>query len=221
MKKILLTIITLLLTSFGMAFAGDNFLNTVILEGTDNGTYNIILRSDSVASVKRVLDGNNAITLEVKGLIASDNLSTLYKNTSMANSVTVENSGNNSVKVHVKGNNVAKSNIIFESPASAPIVVPDKPSNKAKIWTVFAGLLLCVLFAKSRNIKVDSKAKIKAAVEKNMRDREIAMYKNYRREMLTIPSIDRKVTNPRLKQTIRKADTIRHLQRNNRNLVKY
>lgn len=46
-----------------------------------------------------------------------------------------------------------------------------------------------------------------------MRDREIAMYKNYRKELLTIPSIDYKVKNPRVKEAIRRADTIRHLQR--------
>jgi hypothetical protein len=39
------------------------------------------------------------------------------------------------------------------------------------------------------------------------------MYKNYRKEFLVKPSIDYKVTNPRIQQAIRRADTIRHLQR--------
>ena len=69
------------------------------------------------------------------------------------------------------------------------------------------------IFSKLRDIKVDTRAKVREAVQKNMRDREIAMYKNYRREMLTIPSIDYKIKNPRLKKVIRRADTIRHLQR--------
>ncbi len=62
-------------------------------------------------------------------------------------------------------------------------------------------------------MKANSKERITAAVQKNIRDREIAMYKTYRREMLTKPSIDYKITSPRMKQAIRRADTIRHLQR--------
>ncbi len=213
MKKIVLTIITILLTVYTAAFAADNFLNTVILEGTGSENYNIILRSDAIASVKRIVENPNKITLEIRGLTASENLSTAYKNTPAANGIIVENSGNNFVKVHVRGKNIAEANVIFDSPAAAPVVVPDGISKNTVCWSILAGLVLCIILAKSRNIRVDSKAKIKAAVQKNMRNREIEMYKNYRRELLTIPSIDYKVKNPRVKQAIRRADTIRHLQR--------
>lgn len=213
MKKFVLTIITILLTSFIPSFAAENFLNTVVLEGTDNGSYNIVLRSDAIASVKRTVENNNKIVLEIRGLAVSENLSTVYKNTSAANGIIVENNGNNGVKIQIQGKNIAKANIIFDSPASAPIVVPDKVSKHTIFWSIFAGLALCIILSKSRNIKVDSRDKIKDAVQKNIREREIAMFKNYRRELLTIPSIDHKVTNPRMKRAIRRADTIRHLQR--------
>lgn len=213
MKKLFLTVSIILLTTVTSAMAGDNYLNSVVLEGSENGSYNILLRSDAVASTKRIVENNNKIVLEIKGLTVSDDLSTIYKNTSSANGIIVENNGNNGVKIHVQGKNIANANIIFDTPASAPIVVPDRVSKKTIGWSIFAGLALCILFAKSRNITVDSNAKIKAAVQKNMRDREIAMYKNYRKELLTKPSIDNKIKNPRLKQAIRRADTIRHLQR--------
>jgi len=212
MKKILLTIITILFTTFSGAFAADNFLNTVILEGTGN-TYNIILRSDAAAAVKRVVENDNKITLEIKGLTSSENISTLYKNTSSANGVIVENVGNNAIRVHVQGKNISSANIIFDTPATAPIVVTDQVSKNTIGWSLLAGAILCFMFAKSREIKVDPRAKAKEAMQKSMRDREIAMYKNYRREMLTMPSIDYKIKNPRMKQAIRRADTIRHLQR--------
>lgn len=192
--------------------ANDNFLNAVVLEGTDSG-YNIILRSDAVASVKRVVENSNKIVLDIKGLTSSDDISTVYKNTSSANGVIVENIGNNSIRVQVQGKNISSANVIFDTPASAPIVVTDKVSKRTVGWSATALVLLCFIFAKSRDIKVDTRAKVREAVQKNMRDREIAMYKNYRREMLTIPSIDYKIKNPRLKKVIRRADTIRHLQR--------
>ncbi len=213
MRKLVLTIITILLTSFVPGFAAENFLNTVVLEGADSGTYNIILRSDAVASVKRIVESSNKIVLEIKGLSASENLSTVYKNTASANGIIVENTGNSGVKIQVQGKNIDKANIIFDSPASAPVVVPDKVSKHTVFWSIFAGLALCIILSKSRNMKVDSKDKIKEAVQRNIREREIAMFKNYRRELLTIPSIDHKVTNPRMKRAIRRADTIRHLQR--------
>ena len=113
----------------------------------------------------------------------------------------------------MQGKNISSANVIFDTPASAPIVVTDKVSKRTVGWSATALVLLCFIFAKSRDIKVDTRAKVREAVQKNMRDREIAMYKNYRREMLTIPSIDYKIKNPRLKKVIRRADTIRHLQR--------
>ncbi len=212
MKKILLTIVTMLFMVTSALAANDNFLNAVVLEGTDSG-YNIILRSDAVASVKRVVENSNKIVLDIKGLTSSDDISTVYKNTSSANGVIVENIGNNSIRVQVQGKNISSANVIFDTPASAPIVVTDKVSKRTVGWSATALVLLCFIFAKSRDIKVDTRAKVREAVQKNMRDREIAMYKNYRREMLTIPSIDYKIKNPRLKKVIRRADTIRHLQR--------
>lgn len=212
MKKILLTIVTMLIMISTAVASSDNFLNAVVLEGTDSG-YNIVLRSDAVASVKRIVENNNKIVLDIKGLTSSDDISTVYKNTSAANGVIVENIGNNSIRVQVQGKNISNANVIFDTPASAPIVVTDNVSKKTVGWSVAALVLLCFIFAKSRDLKVDTRAKVREAVQKNMRDREIAMYKNYRREMLTIPSIDYKIKNPRLKKVIRRADTIRHLQR--------
>ena len=213
MKKIFFMFVGIIIfMCSSYVFAANNYLNAVILEGTDNG-YNIILRTDAIASVKRTVEGDDKVTLNIKGLVASDDISTMYRNTSSANGIVVENIANNEVKIEIQSNGVAKADIIFDSPASAPIVVTDKVSHRTTGWTVVSLILLCLLFGKARNIKVDSKEKIKAAVQKNMRDREIAMYKNYRREFLIKPSIDYKITSPKMKEAIRKADTIRHLQR--------
>lgn len=211
MKKLIL-IITIFLLTVTSAFAGDNYLNTVILEGTDGG-YNVILRSDNLASVKRISEGQNKLTLDIKGVSTANNLTTMYKNTSDADSVIVENSGQNSVKVHINAANASNSNIIFDTPASSPVVVSDAISRNTLIWSIVAFIGLSCLFFMSKNIKDDPHEEIAEAIQKNMRDREIEMYKNYRKELLTIPSIDYKVKNPRVKEAIRRADTIRHLQR--------
>lgn len=211
MRKLIL-IITIFLVTAISAFASDNFLNTVVLEGTDNG-YNVILRSDNIASVKRTVDGTGKLTLDIKGVSAGNNLTTMYKNTSNANSVILEDSGANSVRVHINGENVANANVIFDTPASSPVVVTDSISKNTILWSIAAFIALSSIFLMSKNIKDDPHADIVDAIQKNMRDREIEMYKNYRKELLTIPSIDYKIRNPRVKEAIRRADTIRHLQR--------
>lgn len=211
MKKLVL-IITVFLLTISAAFAADNFLNTVILEGTESG-YNVILRSDNIAGVKRIAEGQNKLTLDIKGITSAGNLSTLYRNTSSDNSVIVENTGTNSVKIHISAKNAASANIIFDTPASSPVVVSDNISRNTLLWSIFAFIMLCCVFFMSKNIKDDPREEIVEAIQKNMRDREIEMYKNYRKELLTIPSIDYKVKNPRVREAIRRADTIRHLQR--------
>lgn len=210
MKRLFLIFTLLIFTSLA-ALSADNLLNTVVLEGTDNG-YNIILRTDDIASVKKTVNSPDKITLDVKGVSASGSISTLYKNTSHENTVIVENNGSNSVKVYIEAKNIFNSNIIFDTPASAPVVVTDKVSKNMIAWSVLAFVLLCMIFAKTRHIKEDSSQIVRDAIRKDMRNREIQMYKTYKKEMLTIPSIDYKIKNPRLQQTIRRADTIRHLQ---------
>lgn len=214
MKKLII-LFTIFILSISGALASDNLLNTIILEGTESG-YNVVLRSDSIASVRRIISSDNKLTLDIKGLASANNLSTIYKNTSDANSVIVENVGSNEVKIHIQAKDIVKANIIFDTPASAPVVVSDKVSNDAIAWSALAFIVLCFIFAKSKNIKDDPHEEIAEAIQKNMRDREIAMYKSYKKELLTIPSIDYKIKNPRIRETIRRADTIRHLQRTGR-----
>ncbi len=211
MKKLVL-IITLFLLTLSSAFAADNFLNTVVLEGVEDG-YNVVLRSDNLANVKRITEGNDKLTLYIKGITSANNLSTIYKNTSNANSVIVENAGSNAVKVHINAKNASNTNIIFDTPASSPVVVSDSISKNTLLWSILAFIILSTIFFKMKNIKEDTQAEIADAIAKDMRNREIEMYRNYRKELLTIPSIDYKVKNPRVKEAIRRADTIRHLQR--------
>ena len=63
MKKLLI-LISILLINAAAVFASDNLLNTVILEGTAGG-YNIVLRSDSIAAVKRIISSDDKLTLDI------------------------------------------------------------------------------------------------------------------------------------------------------------
>ena len=119
LKKILLTLI--IFTGLA-AYAGENFLNTVVLENND-GAYSIVLRSDEVAKVKKDVEAPDKIVLTLKGISQSPDVNTLYKNTPEVSGLVIQNSGNNEVKIFINAPDISKANIIFETPNSAPILV--------------------------------------------------------------------------------------------------
>ena len=121
--------------------ASDNLLNAVTLEGADDG-YNITLKTDSVARVKKVTESQDKVTLVLSGISSAPEVNVFYKNTPAASSLIVENTGRNDVKIHIKADNIIKSNIIFDIPASAPVFVTDSEQNENVAFNIFAAGLM-------------------------------------------------------------------------------
>ena len=108
MKRIFLTLTILF---FGLAVqASENFLHTVVLEGTDDG-YNIILKSDELPQVKKSIKGNDNIVLDVKGITTSAAVNAIYKSTNDVNSLIVENVANDELKIYVQAKDISKATI--------------------------------------------------------------------------------------------------------------
>lgn len=162
------------------AFASENFLNTVILEGTEGG-YNVILRSDTKFRVKKTIKSDDSMILTLYGISVADNVNTLYKNTTSANNIIVESVSPDEIKVYVNAENVADANVILNTPNSAPLAIGDRFAREKLLWTGFSimFLLLMIHYIKSRNRRIIRKM--------NMRDREIEFYK------AAIPSINYKL----------------------------
>jgi len=59
--------------------AAENYLNSIVLEKKDSDI-SIILRSDSVARLKREIEDSNKIVLILKGIKQSPDINTIYKN---------------------------------------------------------------------------------------------------------------------------------------------
>lgn len=96
------------------AFATDNVLQAIQVNGV-NDTYNIILKSDDVAELKKTVQAPNKMIINLKGIRASKTINTIYNNTSSVDSVVVEPTGNDSVKIMVQAQNVANAQINFDS----------------------------------------------------------------------------------------------------------
>jgi|GEM_PF-755985 len=214
MQKKLITSFIIIFTFTALsAFAATNYLNSVVLEKKDNN-YNIILRSDNQAKVRKIVQSSDRIILSLKGIDAANTLSTLYKDTSDVNSLVVENTGNNELRIYIQAPEISKANIVFETPASAPMAVDANSTFKNVIWS-FLILAFIVIIAKSTRML--NKYEKNTDINRSIKDREVEMYKNFKREMAVMqnmkPNINYKIRKSAYtSNSIRKAETIRNYQ---------
>lgn len=168
-KRVLTSLIVLGMAA-PVSFAAENFLNSVVFEQNE-GQYNIVLRSDTPAKVKKSSQGSDKITLTLKGIKPANNINTIYKNVKGANPLVIENTGENELKLQIQAPNAASANIIFNTPDSAPIFVGERFGHEKMTWTLtvltLAGI---VLYSTNRRTR-------KVCQRRELRDREIEFYK--------------------------------------------
>lgn len=170
MFRLVLTLLIVLGTFAPMSFGAQNFLNSVVFEQNE-GQYNIVLRSDTPAKVRKTTQGSDKVTLTLKGISPAGNINTIYKNVSGVNPLVVENINENEFKLHIQAPNAASANIIFNTPDSAPIFVGERFGHEKMNWTLtvltLAGI---VLYSTNRRTR-------KVCQRRELRDREIEFYK--------------------------------------------
>lgn len=113
-KKILLLFVIGYCIGGNNVFASDNVLQAVQINGVGD-SYNIVLKSDDVAEVKKTVQAPNKMILLLKGIRASKTINTIYNNTASIDSVVVEPNGDDTVKILIQGSNVGTSQIQFDS----------------------------------------------------------------------------------------------------------
>ena len=179
MKRIKFLIQLVLIFAFTSlsAATADNILNSVVLEGVDDG-YNITFKTDSVAKVKRVASSQDNVTLILYGVNSAPEVNVFYKNTPAASSLIVENSSRNDVKVHIKADNIVNSNIIFDLPASAPVFVTESDKNENVAFNIFAAGLVIALAVLIKSVATE-KQNEKSLIERSLKERELELYRAY------------------------------------------
>ena len=109
------------------AFASDNVLQAIEVDGVQD-SYNIILRSDDSAELQKTVQAPNKMILTLKGIRASKSINTIYNNTANVDSVVVEPMGGDGVKILIQANNVSHANVQFDT-LKTPLNVLDKPGK--------------------------------------------------------------------------------------------
>lgn len=187
MKKLILIFSILL---FGLAAsASENYLHTVVLEGTNDG-YNIILKADATPTVRKTIKGNNNLVLNVKGITTSNTVNAIYKSTSDVNSLVIENIADDELKVYIQAKDIANSTIMAQTADLAPVILSERfPLEKVLCTIAVLGIL--ALLIKSAKSITDYENSI--VIKKDIKDREIELYRSFQRELADMPKINRKI----------------------------
>ena len=197
-------LLVLFILFFGMsALASDNFLNSVVIEEND-GLNSIVLRTDSISKIKKEVDGVDRLILTLKNVKQAQDVDTLYKNIANVSGLIIQNDGND-LKIYVEAPNISRANIVFETPNSAPITISDNTTEGKLAWSLVSVLLLFIVMASARNIgnnEVPQKD-----ITEIIKEREKALYKNFQKEVATLPSMNYKLKSYR--KHVLKGETIR------------
>jgi len=213
MRKIFLNLIVIIMMLTTAANAADNNLNSVLLEGTESG-YNVVLRTDKVTAVKKTIQPDGALLLDLKNISSPVNLDTRYVNVKNVNNMVVENIGGNEVKIYIQAEGIEKADIIFETPAASPYVVSDGVSKKQAGWTIAAFVFMLVLAGSfKKSVAKDEKI----SLQNDLTEREIKLYKEMKSNIMTSAKIDSRLKQYRasknMSSPVKRADTIRGLQK--------
>lgn len=112
MKKALLFLGIIVCSALNV-YAEDNVLQTIEIVPVKD-TYNIVLVADKAVDVKKSVQAQNKINLELKGIRASKTLNTVYNNVSNVDTVMVEPQGNG-INIFFQAENAQGSSVSFDS----------------------------------------------------------------------------------------------------------
>ncbi len=202
LNKILLTL-TLILFMGLNALASDNYLNSIVVSKNDD-KISVILRTDEITKVKKDVEASDKIIITLKGVTQSPSINTLYKNISDVNGLIIQNENNSELKIYVEAPEIAKADIVFETPNSAPITVINKINEEKAVWSIISIVLLLLIMRSAKNI---STKPVQQDITEIIKEREKTLYRNFQREVATIPSINYKLKVYR--KHVLKGETIR------------
>ena len=199
MKRIFLIMFALLFTMM-CANAKANYLHNITLEKSDSG-FNIILNTDTEAKLTRRLVSDNELVLELNGITSSDTVNALYKGTEDIDNLVVENVSANKLKIYITAPNIAKSSVIMQTLDGGSALVGESFPVQKTVWAVFVILVATLMYKSSKKRSIETN---RLLTKRNIKDREIELYRKYREEMDRNSS--NKMNEYRMKNMLKKID---------------
>ena len=171
----------------------------------NNSGYNVILQSDEVAKVVRRFVSNDEIVLELSGITSSDTVNALYKGTNDVDNLIIENTSFNKMKIYITAPNISSSSVLVEPQFGSDVLAGEAfPTNKV-IWTIMALVTVGIIYRSSRRKSVEDNGTL---IRRDIKDREIELYRRYRKNFEEESLNSNKITKMRtmLKKIDRKID---------------
>ena len=203
MKRIILILtflITFAFSTLAVTAAGNN-LHTITLEKNNTG-YNIVLGSDKIAKVVKKTPANNELIMEITGITSSETVNAIYKGTNNIEGLIIENTAPNKLKISITADNIKNSTVMMESLNGETTIVGETIPVDKILWAVFVLALFGVIFKVSKDITEEDD---KILIKKDIKDREIQMYRKYRSEMSINTGINAR-TDLRMRKMVKKID---------------
>jgi hypothetical protein len=203
MKRIILILtflITFAFSTLAVTAAGNN-LHTITLEKNSTG-YNIVLGSDKIAKVVKKTPANNELIMEITGITSSETVNAIYKGTNSIEGLIIENTAPNKLRISITAENIKNSTVMMESLNGETTIVGETVPVDKILWAVFVMALFGVIFKVSKDITEEDD---KILIKKDIKDREIQMYRKYRSEMSINTGIDNR-TDLRMRKMVKKID---------------
>lgn len=186
-------LITLLLTG-SLCKANANQLHTITLEKT-NGSYNIILDTDSISKVTKKVISDNEIVLNLSGISSTDTINALYKGNTSIDNLVIENAGLNKLKIYISAANIKSASVLMQPNNGTRTLVGESFPVQKTIWSIF---VLAILGYVIKCSIVRTKEENSLLIKRDIKDREIALYKKYKQnidEEMSLPYKDARLKN--------------------------
>lgn len=203
MKRLFLifTFLISFVCTFQPVNAADNFLHSITLEKNDSG-FNVILGADSITKVVKKSPSENELIIEMKDIKSSDSVNAIYKGISTIDGLVVENSAYDKLKIYITADGIKYSTVIIEAANGTPAIVGEQlPLDKA-LWVLFVLTLFAVVFKVAKDLSEEDD---KILIKKDIKDREIKLYRKYRSQMAINTSID-STHSVRMRKMLKKID---------------
>ena len=156
--------------------AAENLLHSITLEKNNSG-YNVILDTDMLAKVTKKTPSNDELILDLKGVTSSETVNAIYKGTNDIGGLIIENSSPNKLRIIINALNIKDSTIMGVNPdGTVSIVAETIPVDKI-LWMVFVMSLFVVIRRISKSIAEEDD---KIIIKKDIKEREIQMYRKYK-----------------------------------------
>ena len=108
----------------------------------------------------------------------------------------------NDIKIYMDAKGISKANVVLETPNASPITVVNRANEEKAVWSIVSILiLLCIMRSAKKQIKPKSNIEL-------IKEREMALYRNFQKEIASMPSINYKLKS--YKKHVLKGETLRH-----------